>query len=500
MESIEINNNVFQAAVRTKGRSDASLAAAPDIGSRAVLRAPAGVGRPAGATPDDPSVGRGQYIFAGSLIVLLVVGGVLLTPIANRPEIHIPGYMSAFGAFMVVINALLAALLFTRGMIDAESGAIRLGTTYFFIAVIFVPLMAAFPGGFVAEPLIGTHVSSVWLWAFWHTGLGLGIIRYALGRSSVPASVPRSMLGAVVIVILLTLVATIGVPYLPAMLADGHRLFTGFGAFVPPGIIGILVVALVLVIRRVKPSQQRLWLIVGLVAACFDVWLTYHGTSRFSIGWYIAKCGSLLTSLSMLISLMYDVTALRHRLVVANATLQELAHRDGLTGLPNRRVFDETIDLEWRRARRAREPISIMMIDVDFFKAYNDHYGHLQGDDCLRQIAGALQGVARRPTDRVARFGGEEFVIILASTTVSGPAELAGLLHASLRSLAVAHELSPFGHVTVSIGLATMVPEPDGSYEDLLRLADARLYLAKQHGRNRTEGDEAAAQITMTVA
>ena len=447
----------------------------------------------------NPSIGREQYLLAGAMIALILVLGVVLTPFANYPWIPIPGFMSAFGAFMVVINLLLAALLFSRGVIEQESNAVRLGATYFFIGVIFVPLMAAFPGGFVAEPLIGTHVSAVWLWAFWHAGFGLGIIRYAIGRDASPASVARSMLGVVLIVIVLTLVATWGLSFLPALLADGHTLFTGFGAFVPPAIIVILVTALVLVIRYRSSSRERLWLIVGLVAACFDVWLTYHGTIRFSLGWYIAKCGSLLTSLSMLISLMYDVTALRHRVLVANATLLELAHRDGLTGLPNRRLFDQTIAAEWRRAARERRPIALMMIDVDFFKAYNDRYGHLRGDDCLRQIAETLQGITRRPADRVARFGGEEFVVILPATTPSELTELASALQIALRILAIAHEGSPFGRITVSVGMVVEVPEPGSRFEDALELADFRLYRAKQRGRNRSEADAVPVPVPVTV-
>jgi diguanylate cyclase (GGDEF)-like protein len=471
--------------VRNAGHPEGSLISSPRF------RRPEAIDRItlAATVPGQPVIGREHYLFCGTLIVLIIGAGALLTPIANHPLIAIPGYMSAFGAFMVVINLLLSALLFSRGVIEEESSAIRLGAAYFFVAVIFVPLMAAFPGGFVTEPLIGTHVSSVWLWAFWHAGLGLGIIRYALGRDATKASVPRSMLGAILIVILLTLVATRGLPSLPAMLADGHTLFTGFGAFVPPAILAILAVALLLLITRRQPSRERLWLIVAVVAACFDVWLTYRGTARFSIGWYVAKLGSLLTSLSMLVSLMYDVTALRHRVLVANAMLLELAHRDGLTGLPNRRLFDQTIQEEWRRAARKREPISLMMIDVDFFKAYNDQYGHLRGDDCLRQIAGALQGMIRCPGDRVARFGGEEFVIILPDTAAVGPAEFASSLHAKLRMLAIPHEGSPFGHVTVSIGLVTMVPEPGSRHEEFLELADARLYRAKQRGRNQTEAE-----------
>jgi diguanylate cyclase (GGDEF)-like protein len=454
---------------------------------------------PLTALADRPSIGREQYLLAGTLIALLVLVGGFATPFANHLLTPIPGFVSGFGTSMVVINMLLAALLFSRGVIDAESRAIRLGAAYLFVAITFVPLMASFPGAFVTGQLIGTLGCSVWLYAFWHAGLGLGIIRYALVRRTRPASVVRSILGVVLIVILLTLVATRALPILPPMLADGHTMFTAFDGLVPPAVLAILAVALVLVFRSPRESRERLWLMVSLVAAGFDVWMTYRGVARFSVGWYMAKCGSLITSLSMLVSMMYDVTALRHRMHVANAKLLDLAHSDGLTGLPNRRGFDQAIVAEWHRAERERQPLSLMMIDVDFFKAYNDRYGHLRGDHCLRQIAETLQALTTRPADRVARYGGEEFVIILPGTSSSCLTEFAASLHAKLRTLAVPHEGSPFGRVTVSIGLVTAVPEPGSHHEDALEIADVRLYQAKQRGRNRTEGDGVSDPLALSV-
>ena len=441
--------------------------------------------------------GHRQITMATSLVCALIAGALVMTPFAKLPLLPIPGYMSAFGAFMVAINLLLAALLFSRGMIEKQGSAIRLGAVYFFVAAIFVPLLAAFPGSFVPSTLLGTDVSAVWLWSFWHAGFGLGIIRYALGGETARASVPRSIAGTVALVVLLVLIATAGLPYLPTLLADGHTLFTGVGAAVPPAILAILVVALAIVLSCTRPSPERLWLSVGLVAALFDVWLTYCGTARFSLGWYAAKGGSLVTSLSMVLALMHDATDGRHRVTAANSLLLDLAHLDGLTGLANRRMFDHTIDVEWRRAARDRQPISVMMVDVDFFKLYNDRFGHARGDDCLRQIAAVLQAAIRRPADCVARYGGEEFALILPATTAAGAAALAAHIHAELRALALPHEASPLGRVSVSIGLATMMPIGAAGYADLLAVADSNLYRAKKSGRNRSATDQPPAPAAM---
>jgi diguanylate cyclase (GGDEF)-like protein len=434
-------------------------------------------------------------ILAVSLAAALVICGIACTPIANMPLMPIPGYMAAFGTSMIVINLLLAALLFSQGTIEGQSSAVRLGTAYFFIAVIVTALVAAFPGIIVQTSLIGGPSSGVWLWSYWHAGFGLGVIRYALGRDGVPSSVMRSIVAVLVVATVLTLTATVGLPYLPLMLADGHTLFTGFGAIVPPAILAILAVALLLVLRMQTASRERLWLAAGLVAAGFDVWLTYRGTDRYSLGWYLSKCGSLITSLVLLISLLHEVTMLRHQAAAANRALSMLAHQDGLTGLVNRRRFDELLDVEWRRARRDAQSISLLMIDVDYFKNFNDRYGHLQGDDCLRQLGGTLQSVIRRPADSAARYGGEEFVLLLPGTDAAGAMEVARLVHARLRAIAMPHGASPLSVVTASIGVGTLLPKSDLGHEKLLSIADDNLYRAKAAGRNTTRADEVLAAV-----
>ncbi|HYF88329.1 diguanylate cyclase [Azospirillum sp.] len=161
---------------------------------------------------------------------------------------------------------------------------------------------------------------------------------------------------------------------------------------------------------------------------------------------------------------------------------------DGLTGIANRRRFDEVLDAEWRRARRFREPLSAILVDVDFFKRYNDRYGHLEGDACLRRVAGALSSLVRRPGDLAARYGGEEFVCLLPSTSLEGATTLAEQMRTAMLGLQLPHADSTVcPWVTVSIGLATAVPADDLEPADLIRLADEMLYRAKRAGRNRVE-------------
>jgi diguanylate cyclase (GGDEF)-like protein len=171
---------------------------------------------------------------------------------------------------------------------------------------------------------------------------------------------------------------------------------------------------------------------------------------------------------------------------IANSRLQQLSDTDGLTGLYNRRHFDEVLARDWARAVRQREPLAAMMLDVDHFKAFNDHYGHPAGDACLQQLAQLLRNLLRRDTDLVARYGGEEFVMLLPDTTVAGALELAEQIRSAVHTLSIAHSMSSESVVTVSIGVAVF--HPGSALQDtaaLLRAADHALYVSKHGGRNR---------------
>ncbi|MDF2446448.1 MAG: diguanylate cyclase [Moraxellaceae bacterium] len=170
----------------------------------------------------------------------------------------------------------------------------------------------------------------------------------------------------------------------------------------------------------------------------------------------------------------------------SNLRLQYLTAIDGLTQIANRRSLDMTLTTEWQRALRKREPIGVVMIDVDHFKLFNDTYGHAAGDECLRGVAGALKDFARRPGDLAARYGGEEFVLVLTNATAQQAQIVAERVRDKIVELAIPHQCSSHGSVTASFGVASMVPGADQTGpEALLLAADQALYRAKESGRNR---------------
>lgn len=174
-----------------------------------------------------------------------------------------------------------------------------------------------------------------------------------------------------------------------------------------------------------------------------------------------------------------------HQLDQVNRELMRLSAMDGLTGLANRRHFDSVLRSEWDRGERRRHPVSLLMCDVDFFKPYNDSYGHLQGDECLRRVSSALQFAIRRPCELAARYGGEEFALLLPETNAQQAMEIAETVRSNVERLAIPHGQSPKGVVSISIGVATRVPSAQLSPERLIALADKALYIAKKSGRDR---------------
>ena len=176
-----------------------------------------------------------------------------------------------------------------------------------------------------------------------------------------------------------------------------------------------------------------------------------------------------------------------------SATLKNLSYTDGLTGIPNRRRFNEFIELEYARARRCASPLSLFMIDIDFFKSYNDHYGHPQGDQCLTKVANALAGTLHRPNDLLARYGGEEFVALMPDMDAADAFLLAESMRAQIEKLGIPHCSSGAANfVTVSIGAVTHIPEPNTDESHLIHLGDLALYEAKRAGRNRVSVDSPA--------
>ncbi|RLT93455.1 diguanylate cyclase [Ketobacter sp.] len=171
-----------------------------------------------------------------------------------------------------------------------------------------------------------------------------------------------------------------------------------------------------------------------------------------------------------------------------NSRLKDLAEVDPLTGIGNRRSFDQVLDEEWRRARRRGYNLAMLMCDIDYFKSYNDSFGHQQGDLCIKQVAQCMKQMVRRPGDLVARYGGEEFAVILPALDVEEAANIARVICQGVRDLRLPHPMSPVNdHVTISVGVAALVPDERLAAGDLVGFADEALYFAKKSGRNRIQ-------------
>jgi diguanylate cyclase (GGDEF)-like protein/PAS domain S-box-containing protein len=196
-----------------------------------------------------------------------------------------------------------------------------------------------------------------------------------------------------------------------------------------------------------------------------------------------------------LIGFMFDISERKRteeKLLDMQRELEELSFKDGLTGVANRRRFDMVMEARWRDTRQAHQPLSVVVLDIDFFKQYNDHYGHLEGDECLKRVAQALAGIVRGPDDLLCRFGGEEFVLLLPNTDEATAMAMAWRCLDRLDKTLIPHAgVGPDKRLTLSAGVNTIIPKEGDEVLPFIARADRRLYLAKERGRHRVVADGA---------
>jgi len=234
-------------------------------------------------------------------------------------------------------------------------------------------------------------------------------------------------------------------------------------------------------------SRETARLVLAFRLECDD-WKIVH--SGISIPYHLVQDGEVYPVKGLQERNDYLETLVEHRtraLEEANFKLELLSNTDGLTGIGNRRRFDIELDEEWNRARRTDIPLALIMLDVDHFKHFNDHYGHLAGDDCLRSLTQVLLKEVRRSGELVARYGGEEFVVLMPDSNVQAALETAQRIQRAVRTLALIHAETAPGIVSFSFGVASLKPSPLHGPDELVRQADLALYRAKAMGRDRIE-------------
>jgi len=377
---------------------------------------------------------------------------------------------------------LTAFLLFTQFSVNGVRAFAYIGAAYAVSGLLTIPYVAFFPGLFITSSLgLGPQQISAWLWLDWHVVFPLIVAAYRLydpdfSRRFLSGTRIRAGMRLALTAIILGVLIAVGVVVgarnsLPHIVVNGQ--FTHLWSHVFAPLVFVLnAAAAILVIGLVRrPSLLQLWLAVALATAALDGALNAFSGARYTVSWYLGKAETLTTSSVLLLMLLSQVGALYRR-------LGTMAIVDPLTGLRNRRSFDDYV--RWMLVRRTRGEVAFLLLDIDFFKQYNDCYGHSAGDVCLQRVADALRASLLRPADLVARYGGEEFVALLPDTTASGARDVAERIRLRVEALGIPHVGSTVARgVTLSIGVAHAFQYGAIDGDRLFAAADRALYEAK---------------------
>lgn len=441
-----------------------------------------------------------QAAVVGFAALLILLAFAIAAPRAGEPLRAIGPFMPMC-ALTVFTTAVIAAFLLAAQFAATRQPALgAIGGAYAFSALAVALQLLTFPGLFTPGALFGAgQHTSVWMWVFWHAGFPLFIIlatviRAAFGPIPVSAAEVRPWTwlligGPIAVCAGLCLLALYGdlPPAFAPLVRD--QSFAGSPVAFITWSLNVAALVVVALSGRLRILLDQ-WLAIAVLACLVDTTLNFMSTTRFSVGWYVARIFSMLAPGAVVGLLIWEVCLLYRRLFEAHTSLLHASVRDGLTGVYNRFYFDAEYPLEFDRAKRTNQPLSLVIIDVDHFKHYNDAFGHLKGDTCLIAVARALAEVLQRPADFVARYGGEEFAIVLPDTDLRAASAVAEKCRQAVLRLNLATP-APAGRVTISAGCATRPPNTTLARDELTSAADAALYKAKSAGRNRIELGEA---------
>ena len=369
-----------------------------------------------------------------------------------------------------------------------------LAAAYAFGGLLTWGYLATFPHLLsTAKPAPGQEQLPFCFWLIWHCTFPILVSAAALIDSPLKRVVSRRAISALTGVIALVPAIAAAAVYAGLVanrdalpwLVVAFNLHLANSTPIAPAIVVLNGLASLFLFTRRRPvTPLMLWLGVTTFSMALDALMIDFSVSRFSYAFDTGKLITVFAACIVLVMLLSDIVGLYER-------LGRVARVDVLTSLNNRRSFDEYFEVIYHSACRFRSSIGLLVIDIDSFKRYNDSYGHLEGDACLRRVAQAISGCARHPLDFVARYGGEEFVVILPDTPARGVAIVAERMRAAVEGLAIAHGSASRGLVTVSIGIGYVAEPRPGDKSSLFEAADAALYAAKARGGNAVARDDA---------
>lgn len=434
---------------------------------------------------DVSATGRQQRVAVGAFLVL-ACASAFAARFGNAIGPHSTAFVPVVATMWSLADLLTAFLLIGQFAFNGRIALGLLAAAYAFDGLITWPYLMLFPG--VLRPgvaPIGDQQVSAFLWCVWHCAFALLVIGAVLADRFVTLVIPRRAIRKAMTTLVAGTVATVSAisagllayrDELPRLVVNGHFQPLWTDVFVPAIILTNVLGCAALLTRRREMTALSLWLMVSLLAASLDAILNLAAT-RYSYAWDTGKLIAVVTSSTVLAMMLWDIVGLYGR-------LEREATVDPLTSLMNRRAFDAYTLATFAKARRLDTSVAMLMIDIDYFKTYNDSHGHMAGDECLRRVAKTLVESVTRPLDLVARFGGEEFVVVLPDTPPEGVLATAERIRAAVARLEIDGCASGAGTTTVSIGAAFAGGASQADPSTLLAAADRAMYAAKRGGRN----------------
>ncbi|CDN45957.1 GGDEF domain-containing protein [Paenibacillus sp. P22] len=458
---------------------------------------------------------RRQYAAAISATLLLLLISAAALPFGDLSLSVVKPFLPAFIAWFLFGDLLTAHLLYSQYRAIGNLSILILACTYLFTALIMIPYILTYPGVFTEKGMLsaGSQTSS-WLWVCWHAGFPAGIISYLLADrwEKRPVEFSRNALwafmltcGILILVAAAAVVTTSAHDSLP-VLVEQDKFNHLTNAVIKPLMLGLNFVALVMLVGMKKgKTVLSLWLSVALLAFLMDIVVSLPAGSRYTFGWYMSRFNSLVSAFVLICAIIYEVNRLYVRLVkqqkdlvesreelrAMNEQLTQLTNLDGLTGISNRRRFDELLEGMLEESSLKGHPFSLLLLDIDFFKLYNDRYGHQKGDLVLKKVAQLIDGCLQDGKGVAARYGGEEFAVLLPYADRAGALGMAHAILEAIQAADIPHETSLAApRVTASIGSSTNQRGEAWSREEMISRADRALYKSKAAGRNRAAAAE----------
>ncbi|MDN7180330.1 GGDEF domain-containing protein [Caballeronia sp. SEWSISQ10-4 2] len=449
-------------------------------------------------SPRSHPVNRGTRLLPAAVALLSMLVFVVAAPFAKMPLPQVPAFIPVYESALILNDLITSVLLFGQCVIARSRALGALASGYLYTSAIALLHMLSFPGLFSPTGLLNAGPqSTAWIYMFWHAGFPLFVIAYALLKDKKQSRTMGNTVGSGGLVFVVGTVlclaagmvglATAGERLLPEIILNNH--YTPTMRWVAGSTWGFCLLAFAVLYRQRWRSTIDLWLMVVLCVWICDVALSavFNG-GRYDLGFYIGRFYGMCAASFVLLLLLVENTFLHSRLAAALDELKRLATTDPLTGVANRRAFDAALTAHWQRGVKDRSTLSLLMIDIDFFKRFNDRYGHVEGDRCLVLVAECLARTVRRGSDLVARYGGEEFVALLPETDAESAVHVGQRMCDAVAALAIPNAGSPpMPSVTISVGVASRIIETGVEMTDLTKAADHALYLAKAAGRGRVE-------------